>query len=43
MDPKNADRLGKGFLVALAAGLGVVAKKYGPQAFKMLMKIILRK
>ena len=30
MDPKNVDRLGKGFLAALGAGLLAAAKKYGP-------------
>lgn len=43
MDPKNVDRLGKGFLAALGAGLLAAANKYGPQALKKLKEIIQKK
>lgn len=43
MDPKNADRLGKGVLVAIIAAMGAAAKKYGPKILDKLKDLLMKK
>lgn len=47
MNPKNIDRVGKGFLVVAGAAIAAVSKKYGPTILKevnlLFRKIRLKK
>lgn len=43
MDPKNADRLGKGALFAVVAAIGMAVKKYGPKILAALKDMLTKK
>ena len=38
MDPKNVDRVGKGFLAVAGLAVAAAAKKYGPKVAKALFE-----